>query len=160
LFYEYCKDTHAGAGKGSQYRVLRIALGLLGSTPNNCLVVLSGIPPLAETFAYLNFRYLVTDFYRLDHPLRERLGVLGAQNMGRCIKGYSDVLSLDIVPSESLKRHELPALLGALLVDGHMEKILANVQEAMYLLVAPRELLTVKSGYGVSCIFHMYGSLI
>jgi hypothetical protein len=78
----------------------------------------------------------------LGYGLRERLGELGALNMGCCIKGYSDVLSLDIVPSESFTRHERPAL-----VDGHMEKKLANVQEAMYILVAPRELLTVTSGY-------------
>jgi hypothetical protein len=64
--------------------------------------------------------------------------VLVALNMGRCIKGYSDVLSLDIAPPESFTRHELPALLGAPLVDEHMEMKLANVQEAMYSLVAPR----------------------
>jgi hypothetical protein len=80
--------------------------------------------------------------------LRERLGVLEALNMGCCIRGYSDVLSMDIVPSESFTQHELPALLGTPLVDGHMEKKLSNVQEAMYSLVAPRELLTVTSGYG------------
>jgi hypothetical protein len=67
---------------------------------------------------------------------------------------------LAIVPSESFTRHELPALLGTPLVDGHLEKKLANVQEAMYSLVAPRELLTVTSGYGLSCIFYTDGSLI
>jgi hypothetical protein len=90
------------------------------------LGVLSGVPPLAERFAYLNFRYLVAAFYRLGHPLRERLGMLGALNMGRCIRRYSDVLSLDIVPSESFTRHELPALLEDPLVDEHIEKKLAN----------------------------------
>jgi hypothetical protein len=35
------------------------------------------------------------------------------------------------------------------LVDGHMEKKLANVQEATY----PREILTVTSRYGASYIF-------
>jgi hypothetical protein len=55
----------------------------------------------------------------------------GAEHMGHCIRGYSDVLSLDIVPSESFTRHELSALLGTPLVDGHMEKKPANVQEAM-----------------------------
>jgi hypothetical protein len=80
--------------------------------------------------------------------------------MGRCIKGYSDILSLDIIPSESLTRHELPALFGYPLVDGHMEKKLASVQEAMYSLVALRELLTVTSGYGPLCIFYTDGSLI
>jgi hypothetical protein len=79
----------------------------------------------------------------LGHPLRKRLGVLGELNMGRCIKGYSDVLSLDIVPSESFTRHELPALLGTPLVDGYMEKKLANVQEAMYSLVAHKIISTL-----------------
>jgi hypothetical protein len=133
-----------------QYRALRIALGLMGSTPNNCLGVLSDIPPLAERFAYLNYRYLVAAFYQLGHPLRERLEKLGALNKGRCIERYSDVLSLNIVPPESFTRHELPAHLGTPLVDEHMEKKLASIQEAMNTLVTPRELLTVMSGYGAS----------
>jgi ribonuclease HI len=122
--------------------------------------VLSGIPPLAERFAYLNFRYLAAAFYRLGHRLRKRLGVLGALNMGRCIGRYFDVLQLDIVPSDSFTWHELPALLRTPLVDGHMEKNLANIQGAMYSLVAPHELLTVTSGYVASCIFYTDGSLI
>jgi hypothetical protein len=69
-------------------------------------------------------------------------------------------LSIDIVLSESFTRHELPALLGTPLVDGNMEEKLANVQEAMYSLVAPRELLTVTSGFSPSCIFYTDGSLI
>jgi hypothetical protein len=80
--------------------------------------------------------------------------------MGRCIRGYFDISSLDIVPSESFTWHELPALLGTPLVDEHMEKKLANIQGAMYSLVAPRERLTVTSGYGSSCIFYTDGSLI
>jgi hypothetical protein len=63
--------------------------------------------------------------------------VLGTLNMGRCIKRYSDDSSLVIVPSESFTRHELPALIRTPLVDGHMEKKLANVQEVIYSLVAP-----------------------
>jgi hypothetical protein len=84
--------------------------------------------------------------------------MLGALNMGRCIKGY--VLSWDIVPSESFTRHKLPENLGTSLEDGHMEKKLVNVQEAMYSLVPPREQLTVKFWYGVLCIFYTDGSLI
>jgi hypothetical protein len=83
--------------------------------------------------------------------------VLGTLNMSRCKGEYSADLSLAIVPSESFTRHELPALLGTSLVDGHMEKKLANVQRAMYSLVTPRELLTVTSGYGPSCIFYRDG---
>jgi hypothetical protein len=86
--------------------------------------------------------------------LRRRLGVMGALNMGHCIRRYSDVLSLNIVSFESFTWHELPALLGTPLVDEHiMEKKLANVQEAMYLLVASA-LLTVW------CVVHfLYGWL-
>jgi hypothetical protein len=98
-----------------------------GTTPNNCLGVLCGIPPLAERFACLHFRFLVPAFLRLGHCLGERLEGLGALNMGRCIKGYSYVLLLDIGPFESFTRHDLPALFGTPLVDEHMEK-LANVQ--------------------------------
>jgi hypothetical protein len=64
------------------------------------------------------------------------------------------------IPSKSFTRHDQPALLGSSLVDGQMEKKLANVQEAMYSLLAPRELLTVTFGYGASCIFYADGSLI
>jgi hypothetical protein len=82
-------------------RALWIALSLMGSTPNNKLGILSGIPPLVERFTYLNYRYLVAAFCRLSLFLRERLGVLGALNIGRCIKGYSEVLPLKRVSSES-----------------------------------------------------------
>jgi hypothetical protein len=53
--------THMLGLERIQYRALRIGLGLrlMGSTPNNCLGVFGGIPPLAERFAYLYFRYLV-----------------------------------------------------------------------------------------------------
>jgi hypothetical protein len=80
--------------------------------------------------------------------------------MGHCIKGYSDVLSLHIVPSEFSTRHELPALFGTRLQDGHMKKKLANIQEAMCSLMAPRELWTVTSRFGLSCIFYTDGGLI
>jgi hypothetical protein len=112
-----------------QYRgILRIALGLMCSTPNNSLGVLSGIAPLAEGFLYLNFRYLVAVFYCLDHPLKRRLETLGELNLGRCIAGYSDILPLNVVPSESLTRYDLPALLNAHFVGDHMEAALSGVQ--------------------------------
>jgi hypothetical protein len=137
LFFEYGSmvRTNMLGLERVWYRALRTALRLMGSTPNNCLGVLSGIPPLVERFTYFNFRYLVALF--LGQPLRERFRVLGALEMSRFIKGYSDVLSLDIVPPKSFTRHELPALLGTPLVDGHMKKNLTGDQEAMYSLMAP-----------------------
>jgi hypothetical protein len=101
-----------------------------------------------ERFVYFNFRYLVAAFYRLGHPLRDKLEVLGALNM------------VDLVASESFMGPELPPLLGTSLIDGHMEKELANIQGAMYSLVAPRKVLTVMSGYDASCILYTDGSLI
>jgi hypothetical protein len=61
-----------------QYRGIRTAVGLMCLTPNNSLGDLSGIAPLAERFVYLNFRYLVAVFYRLDHPLKRRLETRGS----------------------------------------------------------------------------------
>jgi hypothetical protein len=57
-------NTHMLDLERIQYRALRIALSLMGSTPNNCMGVLGGISPLAER---LNFRYLVATFYRSGH---------------------------------------------------------------------------------------------
>jgi hypothetical protein len=94
-------------------------LGLMCSTSNNSLGVYSGIPSLPERLVYLNSRYLVAVFYRLGHPLREKLKDLGTMNSSRCIQGYSNVLSMDITPSESFTRYELSAFLGTLLVDVH-----------------------------------------
>jgi hypothetical protein len=94
-----------------QYRGIKIAVGLMCSTPNNSLGVLSGIAPLAERFVYLNIRYLEAVFCRLDHPLKRKLETLGELNSGRCIAGYSDVLPLNVVPSESFTRHERHTLI-------------------------------------------------
>jgi hypothetical protein len=93
-----------------QCRGIRIALGLMCSTPNNSLC--QGIAPLAERFVYLKIRYLEAVFYCLDHPLKRRLETLRELNFGRCISGYSDVMSLDILSSWSFTRHDLPALLA------------------------------------------------
>jgi hypothetical protein len=60
---------------------------------------------------YLNFRFLVAVFYRLDHLLKRRLETLRELNLGRCFAGYSDVLPLNIV-----KRHDFLAFLA-----DHME---------------------------------------
>jgi hypothetical protein len=62
----------------------------------------------------------VAVFYHLvlDHPsLKEETQEL---NLGRCIAGYSDVLLLNVVPSESFTGHDLPALLVAYFVGDHM----------------------------------------
>jgi hypothetical protein len=48
--------------------------------------------------------------------------------------------------------HEITTGKWTPLVNGYMERKLANVPEAMHSLVAPHELLTVTSGYGPSCI--------
>jgi hypothetical protein len=104
------------------------------STTNNNLGVLSGMAPLAERFVYLNFRYLVAVFYRLNHLLKRRLETLRELNLGRCIAGYSDVLPLNIASSGSFTRHDLPALLATHFVSDHMERALSGVKTSMYLV--------------------------
>jgi hypothetical protein len=121
--------------------------------PNNFLGVIGGISPLVEMFAYLNFRYLVVAFYQLGHSLRERLGALH-QGIFQCfIIEYSSVRILHAVWVTSTPWNPF----GRWAIE-HMKKKLANVQEAMYSLVAPCKLLTVTSRYGASCIFYTDGS--
>jgi hypothetical protein len=109
--------------------------------------------PIADNIVYVHFRYLLEVFYRLDHPLKRRLETLKELNMSRCIAGYSDVLPLNIISSDSFTRHELPALLATNFVDVPMEKALSGVQTSMYSVRAPRELLTVTSRYAASTVF-------
>jgi hypothetical protein len=128
-----------------------IALGLMCLTPNHSLGVLSGIAPLAKRFVYPSLRYLVVVFYRLDHPLKRRLETLSELNLGRCIVGYSDVLPLNVVSSESV-------LLAAHFVGDNMESALSGVETSMYPVVAPRELLTATARYEVDDVY-LYGWL-
>jgi hypothetical protein len=71
------------------------------------------------------------------------------------LRRYSDVLPLNVVPSESFTRHDLPALLATHFVSDHVE-----VRTSMYAVVAPRELLTVITRYATSIIFYTDGFLI
>jgi hypothetical protein len=61
--------------KRIQYSAIRIILGLMKSTPNKSLGVLSGIPPFQFKIKYLNFK-LVGVFRKIGHPLKEKLTVL------------------------------------------------------------------------------------
>jgi hypothetical protein len=79
-------------------------------------------------------------------------------NMSRCIQGYSNLLSMDITPSECFAIHELSAPLGTPLAN--VENALAGVQGTMYPLVAARELSVVTSEYVESAVFYTDGSLI
>jgi hypothetical protein len=88
--------------------------------------------------------------------LKKRLENLKELNLGRCIAGYSDVLPLNIVSSESFTRHDLPALLAAHFV----EEAISGVQTSMYSVMAPRKLLTVIARYATLMVFYTDGSLI
>jgi hypothetical protein len=132
-----------------QYREIRISLG-----------VLNGMAPLAERFMYLNDRYLVAVFCRLDHPLKRRLETLRELNLGRCLAGFADVLPLNIFSSGLFTRHDFLALLVTHFVSDHMERALSGVQTSMYSVVAQRELLTVTARYATSMVFYTDGSLI
>jgi hypothetical protein len=80
--YAEMAKTHMLLLERIQYRALRISMGLMGSTSNNSLGVLSGIPPLRHRMFYLNFRYLVNTFQKNGHPFRdklEKLNDLGSQ---------------------------------------------------------------------------------
>jgi hypothetical protein len=90
-----------------QYRALRISMGLMGSTPDNSLGVLSGIPSLRYRFFYLNFRYLVNTFQKNGHPLRDRLEKLSDLSPQKCLIPFHQVSGLDIQPEVGYTRHQL-----------------------------------------------------
>jgi hypothetical protein len=161
VFYSGMAETHMLRFESVQYQGRRIGLGIMCSTPNNSLGVLSGIAPLAERFMFLNFKYLVAIFYRLVHRLKRRLETLKELNMGDGIAYYYDVLPLNLVSSESFTCNELslPALLVTHFVDDHMEKF-SGVRASMYWWVAPRELLMVTSRYPIDWLLYTDGSLI
>jgi hypothetical protein len=108
--------------KRAQYRGIRIALRLMCSTPNNNMGLVSGLTPLAKRF-------------------ETRPETLKKLNMGHCIAGYSNVLPLNIVSSESFTWHGWLALMATHFVDDHMERALSWLQTSMYSLVASCELL-------------------
>jgi hypothetical protein len=80
--------------------------------------------------------------------------------LSRCFAGYSDVLPLNIVSSESFTRHDLPALLATHFLGDHMQRALSGVQTSMYSVVAPQELLTLTTRDAASMVFYTDGSLI
>jgi hypothetical protein len=135
-------DSYATIGKGSVSRDKDSSL-----TPNNSLGVLSGIAPLAERFVYLNFRYLVAVFY----TVLRRLETLRGLNLGRCIAGYSDVLTLNIVSHDKICRRSWVLILWVITWKG---------QTLMYSVVVPRELLTVIARSAALMVFYTDGSLI
>jgi hypothetical protein len=118
--------THMLLLERVQYRALRIAMGLMGSTTNNSL---SGIPPLRHRMLYINFRYLVNTFQKNGHSLPQK-----------CLIPFHEVNGLDIQPEVGYTRHELGAILSTQRVNRHMEVALSGVHADMYPIVAPLEL--------------------
>jgi hypothetical protein len=83
--YAGMAKTHMVLLERIQYRALRISMGLMGSTSNNSLGVLSGIPPLRHKMFYHNFRYLVNTFQKNGHPLRDKLEKLNDLGPQKCL---------------------------------------------------------------------------
>jgi hypothetical protein len=115
-------------------------MSLMGSTPNNNLGVLSGIPPLRHRMFYLNFRYLVNTFQKNGHPLSDRLEKLNDLGPQKCLIPFHKVSGLDIQPEVGYTRHEIGAILSTSRVSRHMEVALFGVHAGMYPIVAPLEL--------------------
>jgi hypothetical protein len=92
---EYGKDTHAEFGKGS-IPGIEDCMGLMGSTGGKIRILELQIPCCC--------------FLLIRPPFEAEAWSAGSAEHGSLHQGiYSDVLSLDIVPSKSFTRHELPA---------------------------------------------------
>jgi hypothetical protein len=132
--------THKLLLERIQYRALRISMGLMGSTPNNSLAVLSGIPPLQHRLFYLNYRYLANTFQENGHSLRDRLEKLNDLSSQKCLIPFHEVNGLDIQPEIGYTRHELEAILSNSRVNRHKEDALSGVHADVYPIDAPLEL--------------------
>jgi hypothetical protein len=131
-----------------QYRALRISMGLMGSTPNNSLGDLSGIPQLRHRLFYLSFRYLVNTFQKNEHPLRDRLEKLYDLSPQKCLISFHEV---------GYTRHELGAILSTPKVNRHMEVALSGVHIDMYPIVAPLKLRMGIALFSPSNLFYTDG---
>jgi hypothetical protein len=85
VWYAGMTRTHMLLLERIQYRALRIIMGLLGSTLNNNIGVLSGTPPLRHRLFYLNFRNLVNTFQKNGHSLHARLKKLNDLSPQKCL---------------------------------------------------------------------------
>jgi hypothetical protein len=157
--YARMARTHMLLLERIQYRGLRISMSLMGSTPNNSLGVLSGIPPLRHRLFYLNFSYLVITFQKNGHPLHDRLQKLYDQSPQKCLIPFHEVSGLDIQPEVGYTRHELGAILSTPKVNRHMEVALSGVHADMYPIVAPLELKGIAL-FSTSNLFYTDGSLM
>jgi hypothetical protein len=131
-------------------------MGLMGSTLNNSLEVLSGISPLRHRLFYLNFRYLVNTFQKKGHPLRDKLEKLNDLSPQKCLIPFHEVSGLDIQPEVGYTRHDLGAILSTPRVNRHMEVALFGVHADMYPIVAP----LIVALFSLSNLFYTDGSLM
>jgi hypothetical protein len=162
---EYGSVCYAGMAKTHmllleriQYRALRISIGLMESTLNNSLGVLSGVPPLQHRLFYLNFRYLVNTFQKNGHPLCDKLGKLNRLSPQNCLIPFHEVSGLDIQPEVGYTKHELEAILSTPKVNRHME--ITGVHADMYPIIAPLELRAGIALLSPSILFYTDGSLM
>jgi hypothetical protein len=118
------------------YRALRISMGLMRSSPNNSLGVMSGIPQLRHRLFYLNFRYRVNTFQKNGHPLSNKLKEKNDLSPQKCLIPFHEVSGLDIQLEVCYTRHELEAILSTPRVNKHMEVPLSGVHANMYPIVA------------------------
>jgi len=156
--YANLAKTHFLKLERVQYRGIRVALGLMISTPNNSLGVLSGIPPLEERFSYLNSKFVINIFGKQNHPLQTTLQNLYNLNQHRCIKGLNLVNPFDISAPTQYFEINLPALVSKPKIDSSIREALIKVSENVYPTVAPSEVAALTAKYEKSHIIHTDGS--
>jgi hypothetical protein len=96
-----------------QYRRIKISLGLMRSTPNNSLGMLSGISSLEHRMLYLNYRYLVNTFQKVDHTLRSCLEPLNRLNPKKCLTAFREVADFGTGHEAGFTRHSFEAMVSS-----------------------------------------------
>jgi hypothetical protein len=145
--------THMLLLERIQYRAMRLSMGIIGSTLNNSLGVLSGTPPLRHRLFDLNFRFLVNISQKNGHPLRDKLEKLYDLSPQKCLIPFHEVSGLDIQPEVGYTRHELGAILSTPRINRHIKVALSGVHANMYPIVAP---LKLRAGIALSSLSNLF----
>jgi ribonuclease HI len=160
ICYANMAKTHFLKLERIQYRGIRIALGLMKSTPNNSLGVLSGKPPLEERFTYLNSKFLLKIFGKIDHPLQKTILDLKSLNPDRCMKGTNLIDYLEVTATMEYYQFDLAALVSQPKIDFSIFNKLQEVTEDFYPIIAPREVTAITTNYPLTHVIYTDGSMI
>jgi ribonuclease HI len=152
-------ETHALKLKRIQWRGLRIALGLMQSTHTDTVEMLCGVVPLDLRFSYLNSKFLILTFSKINHPLKSKLKQLADLGSRKLTRDFATVDSLEVNLSESYTQFNLQALLSTPNIRDDVARSLVGFSKESYTTVAPLHFNSIiRNSFSESTLIYTDGS--